>query len=56
MSQNRDYSDYYKELGVDAKKQYNQKLNSIGKDTSDPYTFIPRPSITTATTIHMYLT
>ena len=48
LSQKRKYSDYYKQLEVDAKKRYNEKLDSLGRQMDDPYTFNPRPGITEA--------
>ena len=39
MSVGRKYSDYYSQLDESAKKRYSDKINSIGLQVDDPYTF-----------------
>ncbi len=39
MSVGRKYSGYYQQLEDDVKNRYNDKLNSIGVEVDDPYTF-----------------
>ena len=46
MSVCRMYSDYYEQLEDNDKKRYNDKLNSIGKEVDDPYTFCSGLGIT----------
>lgn len=45
MFRERKYSDYYKQLELDAKKQYN---GGIGRQVDDPYTFNFRPGMNAA--------
>ena len=39
MSVDTKYSDYYSLLDESAKKRYSDKINSIGLQVDDPYTF-----------------
>ena len=51
MSRDRKFSDYYIQLEVDAKKRYQEKLDSIAREVDDPYTFGTGLSITEAQSI-----
>ena len=39
------YSEYYRQLDMNSKKRYNEKLDSLGTQLDDPYTFDPRPGM-----------
>ncbi len=39
MSVNPKYSDYFSQLDESAKLRYSEKLNSIGLQVDDPYTY-----------------
>ena len=41
----RKYSEYYRQLDKNSKKRYNKKLDSLGTQLDDPYTFYPRPGM-----------
>ena len=41
----RKYSEYYRQLDMNSKKRYNEKLDSLGTQLDDPYTFYPRPGM-----------
>ena len=42
----RNFSHYNNELDISVKKRYQEKLNSIGENFGNPYTFGPGPGIT----------
>ncbi len=51
VSVNPKYSDYFSQLDDSAKLRYSEKLNSIGLQVDDPYTYTSRESFTGTDTV-----